>query len=924
MCSLGSATQTSSPILSSSIISAVGASSPLTMSENFQNPSLLGTSNSLQFFLPIVSSAASLTANARNFSRDSSPAVSSPWLLPSDSSTSFQPLMASAYLYQQPSTTTLPRGTGQSQISTSATSYPSILEWDVTGSTENKSSSLEDFTVTLIDQDKAVASMSMVAQYDKTPGAKNMITMYPSLSASLVQGTTYQIPNQAPSLALPYQEGNQVYYCNQGTLGPLLSGELGPCLQSYGSESYPENRGSVPQTLNNLYPEMVMVLKEVQPTNTLPPVSTSGMYYSVSTQPSTETGLQVMDPSLGMETSYGLQHPGQTLCLSQSPEFTKAGSSQIQILDRHSSPEVGEIPMLTPIQSSGNLALPPTQNLEQTQNKNLNEINIELAKSLDAYQIPIENEDPPLCPLEIPDIQQLLAYLDPLGQENQSGCENMGLGNNILCLYDQETLENGAKPSGGFADITTPVGEIHLPQLFYSFSDLDQAKDFNTFQVKDEGVIKFSEVQGESSVMKSLSDDVRNITHVASKPVDGPLKADTLQNSQESVLVGQVVLCNEEPNDRAPTDIEKLPNDKSQKAASSRISKTKNQGQKKTKENTKITDENKASGNKVKTEEKPTIARMKRKKNQPDFSPEVFKKPRSCLGLHVLESVQVFHASGEKSDKKTGLSSSRVLGNPSRPKDPQQPSTAIRSWIDPQSEGIGHEKTQVRVPKVNSNAEEECSSPYQYELSPPGKVKLVPLPFPALNKPQTQPVSRRLQPMSSHQPAVAYPARPESTYSAQPTAVNPSCPTAAALTAPARPAQPILNIPTHSAMTNPSCVSHSAASKPAPYKTSSCTSLQWQPVPTSGTKRQFLPKSQSQFLRQDFCFQPVPWRKPNVPEPVMSTPITKEQRPEREAMKRKAQQERENAAKYTALGKMQYFIEREKEMEIARYYGYVK
>ena len=54
----------------------------------------------------------------------------------------------------------------------------------------------------------------------------------------------------------------------------------------------------------------------------------------------------------------------------------------------------------------------------------------------------------------------------------------------------------------------------------------------------------------------------------------------------------------------------------------------------------------------------------------------------------------------------------------------------------------------------------------------------------------------------------------------------------------------------------------------------------------------------------------------------MSKPITKEQRPEREAMKRKAQLERENAAKYTSLGKVQYFIEREKEMEIARYYGY--
>jgi hypothetical protein len=55
----------------------------------------------------------------------------------------------------------------------------------------------------------------------------------------------------------------------------------------------------------------------------------------------------------------------------------------------------------------------------------------------------------------------------------------------------------------------------------------------------------------------------------------------------------------------------------------------------------------------------------------------------------------------------------------------------------------------------------------------------------------------------------------------------------------------------------------------------------------------------------------------------MSSPITKEQRPEREAMKRKAQQEREHAAKYTSLGNLQFFIEREKEMEISQYYGYV-
>ena len=60
-----------------------------------------------------------------------------------------------------------------------------------------------------------------------------------------------------------------------------------------------------------------------------------------------------------------------------------------------------------------------------------------------------------------------------------------------------------------------------------------------------------------------------------------------------------------------------------------------------------------------------------------------------------------------------------------------------------------------------------------------------------------------------------------------------------------------------------------------------------------------------------------------MPEPVMSKPIEQQQRPEREAMKRRAQQ-RENVARYTSSGKLQVFTEREKEMEIVDYYGYVK
>ncbi|XP_044910349.1 uncharacterized protein C2orf78 homolog isoform X2 [Felis catus] len=896
---------------------------PEDYNENFQNPSLLGTPNSLQLSLPVVSNAASLAGSVYSFSRVSAPAVSSAWLLPSASGTSFQPLMGSAYLYQHSSTTMLSGVTAQSQISTSAASYPGIFEWDSTGSTEKKSSSLGDFTVTVTDQDTAVSSISMAAQYDKTSEANNMVPLYPSLSASRVQGTPSQIPNQGHSLSLPYQEGSQVYYYNQGTLGPLLSGELGPYLQSYGSVSYMGSKASAPQ------PEMVMVLKEVQPTNVPPPASTSGIYYSVSAQPITETSFQVVDTSLGMETSLGLQSPSQTFCLPQTPEFPKSCSSRnIQVLESNPPPELGDISVIAPVQSSSNLlALPPAPSQEQTENKNLSDTKTKLSKPLDAYQIPLENQDPPLLPLEIPDIHQLLACIDPLGQEEQSGSENTDLGKNGMSLEDQGTLENGIVSSGGFADITTLVEDIHLPQLFNSLNDLDQSKGPKVINAKDTRIIKLNEVQEKSSVIKLSSDQARKNKHKAAETINGVPKTKIQPKDPGCLLGEEVVICNAGDSDRAHVNSAKHSNSKSQKAASSRISKTKSHGQEKTKRsrenNPKKAEEIKQSGNTVKAEEKPTIPKMKRRRNQPELSQETFKKPRSCLGMHMLESVQIFHALGKKSDKKIRLSSSWALGNSSNPK-VAQPSPVIKRWLDTPREGKGPEKNKVKVQKQDSGADTECPSPSQYELPPPGKVKLVPLPFPTLEKPQARPVLRRPHSLASRRSAVAYPARPGSTSSAQPIAVNSSRPTPVSLTGPARPARPISTNPTRPGLTNPTrpSVPHSAASRPAPYKTSSCTSLQQEPIPTAVTKLQSPPKPHNQFLLQDFCFQPIPWRKPNVPEPVMSKPITKEQRPEREAMKRQAQQERENAAKYTSLGKVQFFIEREKDMEIARYYGY--
>ncbi|XP_017364164.2 uncharacterized protein C2orf78-like [Cebus imitator] len=912
------------------------------MSEDFQNTSLLGTANSLQLSLPVVSNAASLTGSISNFSRASAPAVSSAWLLPSASGTSFQPLMGSAYLYQHSSTSMLSGVSSQSHSSTSTASYPGVFAWDITSSTEKKSSSLRDFTVTVIDQNTGVSSMSMTAQHDKISDANIMVPLYPTLSASLVQRTQSQIPNQhGHSLSLPYQKGSQVYYYNPGTLGPQLSGELGPWLQSYGSVSYTGNRASARQ------PEMVMVLKEVRPTKVLPPVSTTGMYYPVSAQPITETSFQVMETSLGMDTSLGLQSPSKTFCLAQNPEFSKSCSTQnTQIPESNPSPELGDISMTAPVQSPTNLLkLSPAPNQDKTEIENLDEIKTKLSKPLDAYQFPKENQDPPLLPLEIPDIHQLLSCIDHLGQEEQPRAENANLRKNSQRLEGQGILENGIESSNDLADITTLVEDTHLPSIFSSLQDLDQPQSPSIFSSlldldqpkspsaknsKDPSAIKVNHMQEKSSVVNGYSDQVRKNKHKAAEPIQGAPKAKIQPKNPERLLEGEVAVPSATASESASVSKGKHSSNKPHKAASSRSSITKRHEQEKTKRSrensSKKSEDSKLSGTKVKVEEKQTMPNMKRKKYQPELSQETFKKPRSSLGMHMLESVQVFHALGKKIDKKTGFSSSRTLGSSSKTQN-LQPFSALKPWLDTQREGKGPDKTQVKAQKPDDSAEKECPSPSQYELPPPGKVKLVPLPFLTLDKPQARPVSRRPHPPASHRPAVACPARPGSTNSAQSTAVSPSqpAPTNTSLTGPARPAQPISTNATQPDSANPNqppTASQSATSRPAPYKTSSCSSPQREPASTAVTNLQSLPKPQYQFLIQDFSLQPRPWRTPDISGPVVSTPITKEQRPEREAMKMKAQQERENAAKYTSLGKLQFFIQREKDMEISQYYGY--
>jgi hypothetical protein len=110
--------------------------------------------------------------------------------------------------------------------------------------------------------------------------------------------------------------------------------------------------------------------------------------------------------------------------------------------------------------------------------------------------------------------------------------------------------------------------------------------------------------------------------------------------------------------------------------------------------------------------------------------------------------------------------------------------------------------------------------------------------------------------------------------------------------------------------------------RPTSYREPSQTSLKRELLSAAKNNVPAPLEPQTQYLLQDINHQPIPWRKVDILGPVVSQPITKEQGPERKAMKRRAQQEGENASMYTSPGKLQLFLQREKDMEISPYYVY--
>jgi hypothetical protein len=277
------------------------------------------------------------------------------------------------------------------------------------------------------------------------------------------------------------------------------------------------------------------------------------------------------------------------------------------------------------------LALPPASNQEQVLNENLAEIKTQLSKPLDAYQIPNNNHELSLLPLEIPDIHKLLVCINPLGQEEKPHFENANLGKNSLSLENQGTFENRIKSTKDLADIATFVEDIYLPPILNSFTNLNQSIVSTVIKAKDSEDIKGNQAQEKSSVIKGPTDQTRKKKNGSSELTDGTPVAKIQRQNSECLLEGEVVVCSAASSDRAPVNTTKHSHIKPPKAASSKASKAKDYGQKKTKKtrenNSKKAEDSKKTGNNVKSEEKATITKMKQKRNQPELSQETFKKP---------------------------------------------------------------------------------------------------------------------------------------------------------------------------------------------------------------------------------------------------------------------------------------------------------
>ncbi|EDL24706.1 RIKEN cDNA 4930433I11, isoform CRA_b [Mus musculus] len=471
-----------------------------------------------------------------------------------------------------------------------------------------------------------------------------------------------------------------------------------------------------------------------------------------------------------LDTSLGLSPSSQTFCLLQSPEFYITCTP----VSQRKTPSVDGDGPLTPIPSHAEvLALPPAPSAEQTEIKNMHEMKVEHLMPQDAYKGTKENQDPSFLPLSHPDLQQPLHCTDTGRIRQMSASDNASFGGIHLGMEEKGTLDSLMVSTIDFADITTLVADIDLPQLFNFLTGLDQYQDSTVSESKHSTVIWRDQAQENSRVISGSSDHVRKKDHDASELIDGAPHA---KIANWDMVEGEGAMACVGVSSRAIDNMAKDLEGKAPKVSPIMPSRARGQGQDKTKwtreNNSKKTEELKKSRNRVQAEEKPTIAKTKINRDLPELSHSSFKKPRTHHGMHMLESVQVFHPLGKKSEKKPATTSSRALGTSSSNKYPGPgPATTVLQVMPHECQGP--DKTPGKVQRAESSALKDCPSQSQYELPPAGKVRLVALPFPTQNQPQARPVSRKPLNMASHMPTTAYSERCHF-HSAQLTTLKPS------------------------------------------------------------------------------------------------------------------------------------------------------
>lgn len=164
---------------------------------------------------------------------------------------------------------------------------------------------------------------------------------------------------------------------------------------------------------------------------------------------------------------------------------------------------------------------------------------------------------------------------------------------------------------------------------------------------------------------------------------------------------------------------------------------------------------------------------------------------------------------------------------------------------------------------------------------PPGKFKLVPLPFPTLGKLLDRPVSRRPFPMASGRPTATYPVWPYS-QSVQPTLHRPSPPSPAStsLMDSAKAALPVSTSATRRNVANTiqsSTVPQLATSRPEPYRAPPHILLQRELVLAA---RNRVPSPAN--FKPSICYKTSATNqfhgeKNDLPAPVISQPFANEQ-----------------------------------------------